>query len=92
MLNPQFERYDIDVNQFRLVAPLSENMQLNVDYQHEKMSGASPWYTFQLPGEEPKQVMSGASIEDTRTDVAIALKMAFDRNVLTLGAARSDEG
>lgn len=91
VLNQQLDRYDIDVNQFRLVAPLSETMELNVDYQHEKMSGASPWYTFQLPGEEPKQVMSGASIEDTRKDVAVALKMAFDRNVLTLGAARSDE-
>lgn len=91
VLNQQLDRYDIDVNQFRLVAPLSETMQLNVDYQREKMSGASPWYTFQLPGEAPKQVMSGASIEDTRTDVGVALKMAFDRNLLTLGAARSDE-
>lgn len=91
VLNQQLDRYDIDVNQFRIVAPLSETMQLNVDYQHEKMSGASPWYTFQLPGEEPKQVMSGASIEDTRKDMAAALKMAFDRDVLTLGAARSTE-
>ena len=91
VLNPVSERYDIEVNQFRLVAPLSETMELNVDYQHEKMSGASPWYTFQLPGEEPKQVMSGASIEDTREDISVALKMAFDRNVLTLGTARSSE-
>lgn len=91
VLNQQLERYDIDVNQFRLVAPLSETMELKVDYQHEKMSGASPWYTFQQPGEAPKQVMSGASIEDTRTDVGVALKMALGRNVLTLGAARSDE-
>lgn len=91
VLNQQYERYDIEVNQFRLVAPLSDTMQLNVDYQHEKMSGASPWYTFQVPGEEPKQVMSGASIEDTRKDVAASLKIALDRDVLTLGAARSSE-
>nr|WP_229527008.1 DUF3570 domain-containing protein [Planctobacterium marinum] len=91
VLNQQYERYDIEVNQFRLVAPLGDNTQLNVDFQHEKMSGASPWYTFQLPGEAPKQVMSGASIEDTRRDLSASLKIALDRDVLTLGAARSSE-
>ncbi len=90
-LNPVTDRYDIDVNQFRLVAPLSENMQLNLDYQYETMSGASPWYTFQLPGEAPKQVMSGASIEDKRTDISAALKYAWGRKSITTGIAHSDE-
>ncbi|XOV81281.1 MAG: DUF3570 domain-containing protein [Aestuariibacter sp.] len=90
-LSPQLDRYDIDVNQFRLVAPLSENWQLNLDYQRETMSGASPWYTFQLPGEGVKQIMSGASIEDTRTDVSASATYAWDRKGITFGIATSDE-
>lgn len=90
-LSPQLERYDIDVNQFRLVAPVSESWQLNFDYQRETMSGASPWYTFSLPGEGVKQVMSGASIEDTRTDIAASATYVWDRKGITFGIATSDE-
>lgn len=90
-LTPVLDRYDIDVNQFRLVAPINDSVQFNVDYQHETMSGASPWYTFQLPGEAPKQVMSGASIEDTRTDLSAAVKYAWDRKSITVGVSTSEE-
>lgn len=85
------DRYDIDVNQFRLVAPLNDNFQLDVDYQREKMSGASPWYTFKLGDEAPVQIMSGASIEDTRTDFAAKLSYFWERQVAGIKIARSNE-
>lgn len=90
-LGDQLDRYDIDVNQFKLIAPLSDNMQLDIDYQTEKMSGASPWYTFQLPGQAPVQIMSGASIEDERTDIAAKLRYAWDRKSVDFSVATSDE-
>ena len=34
VINPVYERYDIEVNQFRLVAPIAEDMELNVNYQY----------------------------------------------------------
>lgn len=85
------ERYDIDVNQFKLVAPLSDNVQLDFDYQSEQMSGASPWLTAPNAQGEIVQVMSGASIEDKRTDVATKLSYFFDRQVVGVGVAHSDE-
>lgn len=66
------DRYDIDVMQFNLVAPLSDSYQLNLHYQQESLSGASPWYTTKVDG-EVKQVMSGATIEESRKDVSAQL-------------------
>lgn len=90
-IGPTLERYDIDVNQFRLVAPISESVELSADYQHEKMSGASPWYTI-LDGEgNPVQIMSGASIEDQRKDASLALRTVQGAHSAKLSAAVSDE-
>lgn len=91
LLSGSAERYDIDVHQFKLVAPLSGNVQLDFDYQTEKMSGASPWLTLLTGDQEVAQVMSGASIEDKRTDVATKLSYFFDRQVIGVGVAHSDE-
>jgi hypothetical protein len=85
------ERYDINVNQFSLIAPLADSADLSVSYQKEKMSGASPWYTLKFGDEEPLQVMSGASIEDTRTDVSATLRVIDDFNSYGITAAVSEE-
>jgi len=84
------DRYDIDVNQFSLIAPLSEQFELSLSYQHEKMSGASPWYTFQLD-DKPVQLLSGASIQDTRDDASAKLRYVTDLNSFAVNAAFSDE-
>lgn len=91
VLGPVTDRYDIDVNQFKLIAPLTDNVQLDIDYQSEKMSGASPWYTFKLGEEAPVQLMSGASIEDKRTDFAAKLSYFWERQVAGVRVARSSE-
>lgn len=64
----QSERYTIDSHLFRVVAPFDERA-LNVNATFETMSGASPWWVQPDADGRPVQVMSGASIEEERTDV-----------------------
>jgi hypothetical protein len=85
------DRYDIDVNQFSLVAPLTEDMDVSLTYQHENMSGASPWYTIQDSEGNAIQIMSGASIEDTRTDMSAKLRMKNGSDTYGIVLATSDE-
>jgi len=60
------ERYQVISNQFHLLIPRGEQWDYSADVTLETMSGASPWYI--VPGDDgkPIQVMSGATIEDTR--------------------------
>ena len=60
------ERYQVLSNQFHLLMPRGEEWEYAADVTLETMSGASPWYI--VPGDngKPIQVMSGASISDTR--------------------------
>ncbi|TRX55803.1 DUF3570 domain-containing protein [Thalassomonas sp. M1454] len=89
--NQKVERYEIDVNQFQLLLPLSDKYQLNFDYQTETMSGASPWYTYKAGDGTVRQVMSGASIKDTRDDIKVSLSTYTQNSTLTLGVANSSE-
>lgn len=66
------ERYDIDISQFSLTLPLGSRWQVDADMVIDEMSGASPWYVFDL-GDGPLQAMSGASIEDKREDISIGV-------------------
>jgi hypothetical protein len=68
------ERYTIDVNQFMLIVPLSDSFDVNVNYQHETLSGASPWYTTKNENGEVIQVMSGATISEQRDDFSIKVR------------------
>jgi len=85
------ERYDIDVAQFHLLAPVSNNWSIALDVQWEDMSGASPWFVGESTPGEPKIIMSGASIEDTRTDVSVTTRYYYDRGNAGFSYARSDE-
>jgi len=84
------ERYTVKVNQFSLLTPLNESLQANIVLQLEDMSGASPWYTESVDG-ETKQVMSGASIEEARTDVIAQVTYFGDKYTVTTNAAKSTE-
>lgn len=85
------DRYEITANQFSLLAPLTEQIELAVSYQHEKMSGASPWYTLKFDEGKALQVMSGASIEDERTDMSAKLRWADGNKSVAVIAAKSTE-
>lgn len=69
------DRYEIDVHQFRVAAPITERIDLSVDVAHETMSGATPWYINPpniASGETaPRVVMTGASVDDARTDALL---------------------
>ena len=85
------ERYEIDIAQFHLLAPVGDNWSLALDVQWEDMSGASPWFIGQSFEGDPKIVMSGASIEDTRTDVSVTTRYYYDRGNAGFNYSRSDE-
>ena len=73
------ERYQIDVAQFHLLAPLGDDWSLALDIQREDMSGASPWFIGPSLDNSPQVFMSAASIEDTRTDISVTTRYYYDR-------------
>jgi hypothetical protein len=85
------ERYEIDVAQFHLLAPVSDDWSVAVDVQWEDMSGASPWFVGQDFDGSANVFMSGASIEDTRTTVSVTTRYYYDRGNAGFNYTRSDE-
>ena len=65
-------RYDIGIRQFRLLTPVGRNWSLDLALSQETMSGASPWGTVADADGEPALVMSGATIQDSRTEVNLS--------------------
>lgn len=63
-------RYRVRTEQFRLETPLGDRDRLNVELTHEAMSGSSPWFSFPDADGSALQVMSGATIRDTRREIA----------------------
>ncbi|KMT65598.1 DUF3570 domain-containing protein [Catenovulum maritimum] len=85
------DRYGIKVGQFMLTTSIADNLNLALSYQQETMSGASPWYTKKLSSGQVKQVMSGASIADTRKDWNAAIQYKLDNITLSTNLAQSKE-
>jgi hypothetical protein len=85
------ERYEVDVAQFHLLAPVSDNWSVALDVAWEDMSGASPWFVGESQDGSPKVIMSGASIADTRTDVSVTTRYYYDRGNAGLNYTRSEE-
>lgn len=83
-------RYSIDTHQFRLAQGLGVDDQLVATLTHETMSGASPWYVQPVSG-RAVQVMSGASIQDRRSDVLLGLNHRSGRTTTTYTAGYSRE-
>ena len=84
-------RYDIDMHQLHFAAPLGDRIGLGLDVVHESMSGATPWYV--IPGDDgkPVQVMTGATVEDKRTDLLLEGKYYMDRSLASLSGGVSFE-
>jgi hypothetical protein len=85
------QRYEIDIAQFHLLAPVSDNWSVALDVQWEDMSGASPWFVGLGVDGDPKVIMSGASIDDTRTEVSVTTRYYYDRGNVGVNYAHSDE-
>jgi hypothetical protein len=72
-------RYEVDLHQFRFAMPVTERIDLDLEVAYETMTGASPWYIRpDATTGAPVQVMTGATIEDTRTDVLAKGTYAMD--------------
>jgi hypothetical protein len=85
------ERYEIDTHQLQMRAPLGGRIDLGFDLVHETMSGATPWYVEQNAQGEVVQVMTGASVEDSRTDFLGRGTYLFDTARMTLSGGYSVE-
>jgi len=55
------------------------------------MTGATPWYITPGPSNEPLQVMTGATIDEARTDALLAGDLYFETGKATLAAGVSHE-
>jgi hypothetical protein len=86
------ERYEIDTHQFRVASPLDSEFELAAELTYESMSGASPWFIQPVNG-EPMQVMSGATIEETRTDLLLSAtrKLGLGKGTVSLGYSDEDD-
>ena len=62
-------RYEIDVHQFSISGPLGASFSYGLNVQDETLTGASPWSTVEAENGTVDVVMSGASIEEHRTDL-----------------------
>lgn len=87
------ERYEIFTNQFEVDLPVSRRVDVGLDFLYEKMSGASPWFV-QPDTDDPTksvQVMSGATIQETRYDLTADLDYFLEDGKDTFAAGFSKE-
>lgn len=85
------DRYEVYTGQFRFDMPVSERVDVGLDFLYEEMSGASPWFVTADPTRGLLQVMSGATIEDTRVDGTIDFDFYMDSGKDTVSFGFSNE-
>jgi hypothetical protein len=85
------DRYEIDVHQVSLGFPVTERISLNFDVGHETMTGATPRYLTPDVNGKPLLVMTGATIDEARTDALGKATLAFDRGSASLSTGVSVE-
>ena len=90
-LSGDVQRYDIDIQQFRLLTPVGKKWSAGLAISQETMSGASPWATVMGPDGKPTLIMSGASIQDERTEVSLSGTRYFEDSSGALTLTRSEE-
>jgi hypothetical protein len=84
-------RYEIDMHQFRFAAPIAGRFDLGLDVVHETMSGATPWYVIPDDDGKPVQVMTGATIDEARTDALLEGRFHLDRGLASMSGGVSFE-
>ncbi len=84
-------RYDIDVTQLWIEAPVGGSWSVALDVQNDAMSGASPWFVGVGLDGEPGVVMSGASIKDNRVEVGVTTRYFWADGNAGLAISHSEE-
>jgi hypothetical protein len=85
------ERYEIDTHLLSLEGPITGRMDFGIDLVSETMSGATPWFVEEDANGDAVVVMTGASVEDQRTDVNGHATYYFDTARLNLQSGYSTE-
>lgn len=87
------KRYDIDVHQFGVAGPIGSQWSYAISVQDEVLSGASPWSTELADNGTVDVIMSGASIDEHRTDMIGNLGYYYDGGSVsaTLGMSTEDD-
>ena len=91
VLGGDTRRYDVDIRQFRLLTPVGRRWSLDIGVSGEAMSGASPWSTVAGSDGTPELIMSGATIQDSRTEVNVSAAHYGENRSAALTLARSNE-
>ena len=68
------DRYDIDVTQLWIEAPVGASWSVALDVQNDYQTGASPWFVGAQVDGKPGVIMSGASIQDNRVEVGVTTR------------------
>lgn len=94
-LGSETSRYEIDIHQLRLATPINDRIDVSVDVAYESMTGATPWYiappNLQAGEDTPRVQMTGASIDEQRTDVLLNGTYYVDRGSYSLSTGASVE-
>ena len=85
------ERYRVTSHQFSAVHAINDRWGVAADILIETMSGASPWFVTPDSQGRPVQIMSGASIEDSRNDLLVTAARDFDNWALAMNLGVSVE-
>ena len=62
-------RYSIDIHQFRVLTPITDDLSVDVEGSFESMSGASPVYSYIPDGEEDVYTHFAGASEESRFDL-----------------------
>jgi hypothetical protein len=88
-------RYEIDIHQLRLAAPITNRIDVALDVAYETMTGATPWYVnppaLGVGETHPRVVMTGASVSDERTDILARGTYYLDEGNAVLSTGVSTE-
>jgi len=85
------DRYDIDVTQLWIEAPLGASWSVALDVQNDYQTGASPWFVGVQEDGKPGVIMSGASIQDNRVEVGVTTRYFWADGNAGFAVSHSDE-
>jgi hypothetical protein len=85
------DRYDIDVTQLWIEAPVGASWSVALDVQNDYQTGASPWFIGAQVDGQPGVIMSGASIQDNRVEVGVTTRYFWADGNAGFAISHSDE-
>lgn len=85
------DRYDINITQLWLEAPVGDSWSVAIDVQNDYQTGASPWFVGVQGDGQPGVIMSGASIQDNRVEVGVTTRYFWADGNVGFNITHSDE-